>query len=657
MDTVTQLFARSGFLPHGYCFTWSPGLLWSMVIANAVVALSYFSIPLAISTFLRKRSDFTHRRTALLFCGFIAACGLTHVMNIWTIWQPDYAAETVVMVFTAAISLVTAIGLWPLIPKALRIPSVSQLQAAVGSLEAEVRKRKTAEEHLLDTEQTLSVALGSIGAGFVSTDAWGRITRMNAVAERMSGWDHELARGRPINEVLQPHPSCLAEAEAWFRQLAHASGDGTVHRLTLVDRTERTTQVEVQGTPTRAEDGRLLGMTLLIRDITALRQAETELDRLAAIVESSDDAIISKTLEGRINSWNRGAQEIFGYTAEEAIGRSALMLIPPERAHEEMRILASLADGRKVPHFDTVRVTKDGRLIDVSVTISPIRDAQGKVVGGSKIARNITEKRHAEAARLKAEQLEAENRQIIEASRVKSLFLANMSHELRTPLNAIIGFAELLQAGAVPADSPKHAEFVGHIAGSGRHLLKLINDVLDLSKVESGKFEFKPEAMDLLSVVQEVTSTMRTLIEQKALRMDVQIDPALGTLQLDPARFKQVLYNYLSNAVKFTPDGGTIRVRAMPEGDASFRFEVEDSGIGIAPEDIPRLFVEFQQLDNSLSKRHQGTGLGLALTRRLVEAQGGSVGVHSEPGKGSVFHLVLPRVHQHLTHGNPLAAA
>ncbi|MFM8610282.1 MAG: ATP-binding protein [Burkholderiaceae bacterium] len=318
----------------------------------------------------------------------------------------------------------------------------------------------------------------------------------------------------------------------------------------------------------------------------------------------------------------------------------------PDRADEEMHILASLANGQKVPHFDTVRRTKDGRLIDVSVTISPIHDAQGNVVGGSKIACNITEQRQAEAARRKAERLEEENRQMLEATRIKNQFLANMSHELRTPLNAIIGFADLLQAGAVPAESPKHNEFVGHIADSGRHLLQLINDVLDLSKVEAGKFEFAPEAMDLERVVKDVINTMRTMIERKSLTVQIDVDPTLKGIELDPARFKQVLYNYLSNAVKFTPDGGRIQARAMPEGADRFRLEVQDSGIGIAADDIPRLFVEFQQLDASLTKKYQGTGLGLALTRRLVEAQGGTVGVRSEVGVGSVFHLVLPRVHR-----------
>ena len=261
------------------------------------------------------------------------------------------------------------------------------------------------------------------------------------------------------------------------------------------------------------------------------------------------------------------------------------------------------------------------------------------------IITEITEQRLAEDIRLKAQRLEAENRQIQEASRLKSQFLANMSHELRTPLNAVIGFAELLQSGAVPAGAPKHDEFLGHIATSGRHLLQLINDVLDLSKVESGKFEFFPEPLNLPTLLTEVTDVLHTAIQRKHLRVHTHIDPGLTDLQLDGSRLKQVLYNYLSNAIKFTSEGGTVSVHAMAQGPDHFRIEVHDTGIGISQEDLSRLFVEFQQLDAGYSKQHQGTGLGLALTRRLVEAQGGSVGVHSTVGEGSVFHVVLNRVH------------
>jgi signal transduction histidine kinase len=250
-----------------------------------------------------------------------------------------------------------------------------------------------------------------------------------------------------------------------------------------------------------------------------------------------------------------------------------------------------------------------------------------------------------EASRIKSLELAGENRQIQEANRLKSLFLANMSHELRTPLTAIIGFADLLQMGAVPSGSPQHQTFLSHIGSSGRHLLRLINDVLDLSKVESGKFEFFPEAFDLSVLVEDVRGILHTEIQRKRLRVVADIDPSLGHLMLDAGRLKQVLYNYLSNAIKFTPEGGLITVRASVAGVRHFRLEVEDTGVGIAAPDLPRLFTAYEQLDAGSTKKYEGSGLGLALTRRLVMAQGGSVGVRSTPGLGSVFHFELNRVH------------
>ncbi len=255
------------------------------------------------------------------------------------------------------------------------------------------------------------------------------------------------------------------------------------------------------------------------------------------------------------------------------------------------------------------------------------------------------QRRLADAARNKALELASENRQIQEANRLKSQFLANMSHELRTPLTAIIGFADLLRMGAVPPDAPQHDLFLGHIGSSGRHLLRLINDVLDLSKVESGKLEFFPEAFDLSTLVKEVQDILLTQIQRKRLRVVADIEPSIRHLVLDPARLKQVLYNYLSNAIKFTPEGGLISVRARASGACHFRMEVEDTGIGIATPDLPGLFTAYRQLDAGLTKKYEGSGLGLALTRRLVEAQGGSVGVRSTFGMGSVFHLVLNRTH------------
>ncbi len=262
------------------------------------------------------------------------------------------------------------------------------------------------------------------------------------------------------------------------------------------------------------------------------------------------------------------------------------------------------------------------------------------------LARAAHAQRHlVDAARIRTLYLEGENCQMQEASRLKSLFMANMSHELRTPLNAIIGFAELLQSGAVPVDAPQHALFLGHIGSSGRHLLQLIDDVLDLAKAEAGKVEFFPEPLNLRRLVKDLSDSLHPQIQQKQLLLSIDIEPALDDLVLDALRLKQVLYNFLSNAIKFTPAGGRIAVRALAQGAGHVRLEVEDSGIGIADADLPRLFTDYQQLDTGHAKRHAGTGLGLALTRRLVQAQHGSVGVRSTPGLGSVFHIVLNRQH------------
>ena len=248
-----------------------------------------------------------------------------------------------------------------------------------------------------------------------------------------------------------------------------------------------------------------------------------------------------------------------------------------------------------------------------------------------------------EQLRQKNRELEVQNRRVSEADRMKSEFLANMSHELRSPLNGIIGFAELLFDGKLGPVALEHKEFLGDILNSGRHLLQLINEVLDLAKVEAGHLEFRPELVDVDRLVHEVTEVLGAVAAGKRIRLETQV-ANLGQVLVDPSKLKQVLYNYLSNALKFTPEEGRVIVRVKPEGADRFRLEVEDTGIGIGPEDIGRLFVEFQRPDSSAAQKDQGAGLGLALTRRLVEAQGGRVGVESTPGKGSVFHAVLPRL-------------
>ncbi len=229
--------------------------------------------------------------------------------------------------------------------------------------------------------------------------------------------------------------------------------------------------------------------------------------------------------------------------------------------------------------------------------------------------------------------------------RSRGALLAHAGHELRTPLNAIIGFADLMFRGKVGPVSPEHKEYLGDILDSSRQLLRLIGELLDIAKLDSGNMQFRAESVDPRRVVAEVRGELGALAASKHIHVDTEVDPAIAAVVLDPSKLKQVLHGFLSNALKFTPEDGHVTIRVVPEPLDRFRIEVEDTGIGIRVEDVPRLFVEFEQLDARTTKEHPGAGLGLALNRRIAEAQGGHVGARSAPGKGSTFWAVLPTGH------------
>jgi signal transduction histidine kinase len=265
----------------------------------------------------------------------------------------------------------------------------------------------------------------------------------------------------------------------------------------------------------------------------------------------------------------------------------------------------------------------------------PYRDENGRITGVIGFALDITERKQMEEALHARDVAEA-------ANRLKSQFLANMSHELRTPLNGIIGFAEFLVDGKPGQLNPKQREYLEDILSSGRHLLQLINDVLDLAKVEAGKMDLHPANFSAQEAIEEVRGVTNPIAQKKNIHVQVQVSPELGAITLDEQKFRQVLYNLLSNALKFTPDGGKVEISAAPYSPGRFKLVVKDTGIGIKEEDMQRLFTAFEQLESTASRRFEGTGLGLALTRKIVELQHGTIEVESELEKGSTFTVVLP---------------
>ncbi|MGE0395821.1 MAG: response regulator [Kofleriaceae bacterium] len=311
----------------------------------------------------------------------------------------------------------------------------------------------------------------------------------------------------------------------------------------------------------------------------------------------------------------------------------ALALVPLVHA-EKVRGILELASLRAFTERERELLERAGPTIAITLEVALVRASTEALLDQTR--HQATELERARA------NLEAKAAELARASSYKSQFLASMSHELRTPLNAIIGFSELMYDGAVPLDSATTREFVGDILSSGRHLLQLINDVLDLSKIEAGKLEFHPAPVRLTALAAEVLAVLKTATAKQHVTIETAIAPEVDALVLDPARLKQVLYNYLSNAIKFSPPRATVHLRAIAEGADHVRIEVEDHGPGISAADLARLFTDFQQVAEG-AKKAGGTGLGLALTKRLVEAQGGTVGVRSAIDAGSTFHVVLPR--------------
>ncbi len=640
--------------------------------------------------------------------------------------------------------------------------------------------RHRAEEALRQQSEWFRITLASIGDAVITTDADGRVTFMNAVAHALTGWSQADALGQLVTDVFRiVHEDTRHPVEnPALRALQTGAIIHLANHTVLLARTGEEHPVDDSAAPIRDGSGATIGAVLVFRDVSERKRSDLTRAHLAAIVESSDDAIVSKTLQGVILSWNKGAERLFGYPPQEAIGQPITMLLPPERHDEERQFLERIVRGERIEHFETVRVCKDGRRIDISLTISPIRDAGGAIVGASKVARDISPRKRLEArnselrererrARRESERqkrllhslfmqaptmiailrgpnhvvelanpplcaiwghTEAElidrplldvspelrdqivasllsevyrsgvphvgketpatfigrdgstqtcyfnflyspfrnaegavegifvvasdvTEQIIarneldglreaaeSANRTKDEFLAMLGHELRNPLSPILAALQLMKlsgGGALERERTVIERQVGH-------LTRLVDDLLDVSRIARGKVELKEDLVEIAEVVAKAIEVVAPLLEQRSHTLDHDVPRGLW-VRGDAIRLNQVVSNLLTNAAKYTPPGGRITVRAAEEpGEIVIR--VRDTGIGIPPDMLPRVFDLFVQERQAIHRSQGGLGLGLAIVRNLVERHGGTVSVDSDgPGTGSQFTVRLPR--------------
>jgi PAS domain S-box-containing protein len=514
---------------------------------------------------------------------------------------------------------------------------------------------KISKEGNKETTYALAVTSATLEAtadGILAIDETGRIISWNTKFLELWLIPQDLISLREAQRIRAWIARQLKQPEEYLNRIAEieATAEKSADLLELQDGR----QIERYSEPISIE-GAAVGRVWSFRDVTVRTQADLVSRRLAAIVDNSDDAIVGKDLSSIITSWNQGAQRIFGYTAEEMIGTSIKRLIPADRQDEEDKILARLRRGERFDHFETIRVTKDGRELHVSLTISPIKDARGNIVGASKIARNITDRKLAEtalrAAQEAAEAANAEKAQLLEserlaradaerASRIKDEFLATLSHELRTPLNAVLGWSTILR-GRKNLDQ-EMTQALETIDRNARIQGQIIEDLLDMSRIISGKVRLDVQPLDLPGILLEAVDTMRTSASAKGVRLQTVIDPLNATILGDPNRLQQVFWNLLSNSIKFTPKHGRIQV-LLQRVNSHVEVSVIDTGEGISPDFLPYIFNRFQQADASTTRRYGGLGLGLAIVKNLVELHGGTVRAKSGGvGKGATFIVSLP---------------
>jgi PAS domain S-box-containing protein len=505
----------------------------------------------------------------------------------------------------------------------------------------DITARKSSEVALTESEKRFRGLVGNIPGVVFRCDIdsdWTMEFLSDAIEELVGYPSTDFIANQVRSFASVVHPDDRARLEA---DVAPAVEEGRPYTTDyrVVHRDGGVRYVIERGQAVQDADGRLR-LDGAIFDVTERRQADHERLKLAAIVESSDDAITSADLEGIVTSWNKGAEQMFGYTAEEMIGQSGSVLVPEGETTDSNERIASvieLGEGR----FEVTRRRKDGTLIEIAVTMSAVRNSTGEVVGVAAIAQDITDRRRLEQEREEfTRELEIRNERLLELDRLKDEFVALVSHELRTPLTSIRGYLELVLDGEAGGVTDEQRQFLGVVERNANRLLELVGDLLFLAQIESGKLSLEVGAVDLAAVAAESVETARPLAEEKSITLTLATSP-VPLLAGDRVRLAQLLDNLVSNAVKFTPEGGRVDVRASSARGSAI-LEVRDTGMGIPAEEQEHVFERFFRTTRATEQAIQGTGLGLAISKGIVHAHGGSITLASSDGEGATFRVSIP---------------
>jgi PAS domain S-box-containing protein len=475
------------------------------------------------------------------------------------------------------------------------------------------------------SDGSLASPATSINEGVITIDLNGCITEWNVIAEKIFGFSANESIGQNISLIL-----CEAIFQKEKQIISNLkNGNKEYYEAECKNKNGQRIFISFNAFPVKDKMGKVTHISQFVNDITREKLADEKQAILAAIVSSSDDAIISKTLDGIITSWNHSAMKMFGFTEDEAIGKHISIIIPEERIDEETMIINSIRSGKKIDHFETVRQAKDGTRKQISITVSPVKDSKGKIIGASKIARDISQRLEVEKQRqLYMDQLQ-------ELNSYKDEFMVMASHELKTPLTVISANLQVLK---MMMQADPNLPFLDKTIKQVNKLSALITNLLDVSKIQAGKLALVPTLFDMATLIEEMSSNLQETTKNHQIIFNNHHEKLM--VNADRERIEQVLINIIGNAIKYTPESSEIIIDATKK-ENDILVDIRDTGIGIPQKDIDNIFLRFYRVSGSASS-FSGSGVGLYISSEIIKSHGGKIWAESEIGKGSVFHFSIP---------------